>query len=291
MKKKRPSDDVYKRVDRLLIRHKTLKEAREHSAEELQTALQKRVEQYTKYLPHGLTDEQKDRLTYNYARLAAFEKDHKRLQKENDDYRDDLFEGAFFETLIHDLRPSPDSKKKMEEAKISYREKRQRKFLGPYEQMIRDRKISRPHFGEWLSPMPVFSEKEPFGFCQATGESRDVIRAFLKTIKVKKTGQRQRGRGRPQILYSVDTNLRVMDQWIGKWVHQTPRNVCIEAHMTYLVTIGIYAAKEIEIPATARQFKRFRRIVIKHLNRVRAKIEDSYIQQMADDILNGPDPS
>jgi len=291
MKKKRPSDDIYKRVDRLLIRHKTLKRAREHSTEELQNALLKRVEQYAKNLPSGLPGIKMEELAYDSARLAAFEKDHKRLQKKNDDYRDDQFEGAFFETLIHNLRPSPDSKKKMEEAKISYREKRQREFLGPYEQKIKDRKISRPHFGEWLSPMPVFSEKEPFGFCQATGESRDVIRAFLKTIKVKKTGQPQRGRGRPQILYSVDTNLRVMDQWIGKWVHQTPRNVCIEAAMTYLATIGIYARKEIEVPATASQFKRFRRIVVKYLKRVRSKIEDPYIQQMADFILNEPDPS
>ena len=82
-----------------------------------------------------------------------------------------------------------------------------------------------------------------------------------------------------------------MDQWIGKWVHQTPRNVCIEAAITYLATIGMYVRKEIEIPATARQFKQFSRIVVKHLERVRSKIEDPYIQQMADVILNEPDPS
>ena len=291
MKTKRPADDDPRRVDRLLIRHKTLKRAREHSTEELQNILLKRVEQYTNKLPYGLTDAQKNRLAYDSARLAAFEKEYRKLEKRNNDYRDDLFEGAFGETLIHNLRPSPDSEKKIEEAKISYREKRQREFLGPYEQKIRDRKISRPHFGKWLSPMPIYSEKEPFGFCQATGESRDVIRAFLKTVRVKKTGQSRGERGRPQILYSVDTNLRVMDQWIGKWVHQTPRNVCIEAAVTYLATIGIYTPQEIEIPATARQFKRFRRIVIKHLKRVRAEIEDPYIQQMADVILNEPDPS
>ena len=90
MKKKRPSDDVYKRVDRLLIRHKTLKRAREHSTEELQNALLKRVEQYINKLPYGLTDAQKNRLAYDSARLAAFEKEYRKLEKRNNDYRDDL---------------------------------------------------------------------------------------------------------------------------------------------------------------------------------------------------------
>ena len=291
MKKKSPSDDVYKRVDRLLVLHKTLKRAREHSKEELQNALLKRVEQHTNLLPHGLTDEQEDRFAYNSARLAAFEKDHKRLQKKDDDYRDDLFEGAFGETLIHVLRPSPDSKKKMEEAKISYREKRLREFLGPYEQMIRDRKISRPHFGEWLSPMPVFSEKEPFGFCQATRKSRDAIREFLKTIKIKKIEQARRGRGRPPILYSVDTNLRVMEQWLGNWVEQTHDNPGWAALMTFGATIGRHARMKTEIPGTKRQKKRFHSIIRKHIKLVRAEIEDPYNQQVADDILTGPELS
>jgi hypothetical protein len=137
--------------------------------------------------------------------------------------------------------------------------------------------------------MPVFSHREPFGYCQATGKSRDAIRAFLKTIKIKKAGQPPRRRGRPLILYSVDTNLRVMDQWIGKWVPQAPRDVVGFAALTYYATIGMYLRKGIEIPATAHQFKRFRRITIKHVKRVRAKIADPYIRKMADGILNDPE--
>ena len=280
-------------IHRVLLKCATIELARNNLTSELQEELGERVKQRCVDLVK-LPIFKKHEVGYQRLRLDALAREYKKLEGDNQKLFERQFEGACREILDHLLRPGPDSKKKIEEAKIRFYERGPRKASVLYEKiekMIKAREISTGHLGEWLSPMPVFSEKEPFGFCQATRKSRDAIREFLKTIKIKKIEQARRGRGRPPILYSVDTNLRVMEQWLGNWVEQTHDNPGWAALMTFGATIGRHARMKTEIPGTKRQKKRFHSIIRKHIKLVRAEIEDPYNQQVADDILTGPELS
>ena len=86
----------------------------------------------------------------------------------------------------------------------------------------RDLKPTAPGVTQnWLEPMPIFNEGEPRGYVQATGQSRKVIKNFLRQIKAKPEGRlTKKQRGRPVQLYGFETNCRVLDQRLGRWCAQ-----------------------------------------------------------------------
>jgi len=290
MKTKRPADDVHKRVDRLLVRHKTLKRAREHSTEELQNGLLKRVEQYTKNLPHDLPRIKKEELAYICARLAALEKDNKRLRKKVADSTKRLFEGSLAETLLWYKEPTEENQLKIKKAKALFWQQRQ----DEYEHRSRDGSPLQYGSIGWLAPMPVWSEKDPYGYCQATGKNRTAIRRFLDSIDAKVVGKEKKvGRGRPLQFYPVTTNLRVLDHWLKKWVGQTPDKVGRMAVLTFDGVIGrrerlAGGGRKSNVSPT--QTKRFVRIIQQHLRRVRKGLSVPYISAVADGILECSDP-
>jgi hypothetical protein len=86
----------------------------------------------------------------------------------------------------------------------------------------RDRKPKAPYQAKnWLEPMPVYSETQPFGYVQATSQRRKKIESFLHGIKAKpERPSPKKQRGRPANLYGFETNRRVLDEWLGVWCDQ-----------------------------------------------------------------------
>jgi len=71
--------------------------------------------------------------------------------------------------------------------------------------------------------MPVFNEGDPCGYFQATGQRRQKIENFLRSINAKPTKIFVTNkRGKPKSLYGFKTNCLVLDQWFGKWCDQDP---------------------------------------------------------------------
>jgi hypothetical protein len=78
----------------------------------------------------------------------------------------------------------------------------------------------------WGAPMPIFSERDPVGYCQATGQYRRKILDFLKQAGAKPVSAiGKSGRGRPHHIYGVKTNLLVLDRWLGRWLPSAPNSV------------------------------------------------------------------
>jgi len=128
----------------------------------------------------------------------------------------------------------------------------------------RDRKPDRPCVEKnWLEAMPAFNEGQPCGYVQATGQRRKEIELFLRRIKAKPAGTiRQKGRGRPKLLYGFGTNCRVLKEWFGAWCDQAP-----EAKYDLILREALLIAEVVadsKSPPDCDRLARFRRILRCH---------------------------
>jgi hypothetical protein len=115
---------------------------------------------------------------------------------------------------------------------------RERLFLDAMRLVLRDQKKATPNrdrkpsadspLKNWLEPMPVYAiyaEKTgQVGYVNATGQRRQRIESYLRTIKAKPVGTLKKARGKPQSLFGFGTNLRVLDKWLGSWCPQDPES-------------------------------------------------------------------
>jgi hypothetical protein len=76
----------------------------------------------------------------------------------------------------------------------------------------------------WFAPMPVYNHvahnnSAPWGYCQATGQDRWKVKDFLRAKKQTPVDKnRRKGAGKPLDLYGFETNLLVLDKWLGDWL-------------------------------------------------------------------------
>ena len=96
--------------------------------------------------------------------------------------------------------------------------------------MRRNAKILReraPGFSievDWFAPLPIYnhtahSDHAEWGYCQATGQDRKKVSAFLKAKKQYPIEfPKRKGAGRPLPLYGFETNLLVLGKWLGDWL-------------------------------------------------------------------------
>ncbi len=145
----------------------------------------------------------------------------------------------------------------------------------------------------WFVSMPVYNhiahnKSAPWGYCQATGQDRWKVKDFLRAKKqtpVKKT--KHKGAGKPLDLYGFETNLLVLDKWLGDWLLNSrnddweyqdtnasgktfwvskPERVC----ETIYETVWHTACEE----HTNVQAERLRAVMRKHLMRWKGRVKD-----------------
>ena len=272
MKKKSPSNDVPRRVDRLLIDHKSLAAARKNSTDKkLWDSLEKKVNQFIQKLPknrlHPLDEET---IAYRLARLDALEREYRKLKSKEASRNEAIVGGSEGEMLLLDNKGKKTGRKSPEHR------------AGDGSPVA--------HLSvNWLAPMPIWSETAQFGYCQATGKIRTTIRRVLKSIDAKVAGKgKKAGRGKPPQLYTVSTNLKVLDHWLGCWVDQSPENVGWTAVLIFNGMFSFQRRLENEGQkpnASSAQKKQFARVIKKHLRRVRKRLSDSQLTEEEDAIL------
>ena len=118
----------------------------------------------------------------------------------------------------------------------------------------------------WFEPMPAFGNAKTFGYVQATGRHRKAVGQFLRDIGAQPNRPKGKGRGRPKDLYGFDTNMKVLDQWLGTWLPQEPNRVAVAV----METLVWSASQEFE-PAQARLL---RELLLRHWRRIAGGITD-----------------
>jgi hypothetical protein len=145
----------------------------------------------------------------------------------------------------------------------------------------------------WFSPMAIYHYDAgdgltSWGYCQATGQDRKKVASFLKKKNQKPVERSARkGAGRRLPLYGFDTNLLVLDKWLGDWLLNSPdptwryqdskrpgktfyiakpERVCEAIHSTVWHT-----AAEDHTDAQAEQFCA---VLSKHLRRWKRRVKD-----------------
>jgi hypothetical protein len=129
------------------------------------------------------------------------------------------------EGLVRRLQETIESKRARWRSKCEIEAKEKYREL-----MRRNAKIMReqaPRFAfqvNWFSPLPIYnhtahSNFPEWGYCQATGQERKKVSAFLRAKKQEPVEYfKWKGAGRPLPLYSFETNLLVLDKLLSDWL-------------------------------------------------------------------------
>ena len=130
---------------------------------------------------------------------------------------------------VKQLQATIESKRAEWRAKCEIEAKEKQK-----QRMRRDAEILRERvqgFREkvnWFAPMPIYNhiahnDQAPWGYCQATGQDRKKVSAFVNGENQKAIDYlRHKGAGRRLPLYGFETNLQVLDKWLGGWLLTSP---------------------------------------------------------------------
>lgn len=80
----------------------------------------------------------------------------------------------------------------------------------------------------WFALLPIYNhtahnDQATWGYCQATGQDRKKVRAFLKAKNQKAIAiPNRKGPGRRLPHYGFETSLLVLNEWLGNWLLSSP---------------------------------------------------------------------
>ena len=145
----------------------------------------------------------------------------------------------------------------------------------------------------WFAPMPiynhtVFNGETLWGYCQATGQDRKKVGAYL-TAKNQRPieHQNRRGAGRKIPLYGFETNLLVLEKWLGDWLLTSPdrswlyqdstkpgKTLCLPKPERVCEAIYDTVSHTAGEEHTDAQAEQFRAILWKHMRRWKGRVKD-----------------
>jgi len=134
----------------------------------------------------------------------------------------------------------------------------------------------------WFSGTPVYNQDVHngqllWGYCQATGQGRAKVGGFLKAKRQKPVEfLGHKGAGRRLPLYGFETNMLVLDKWLGDWLLASPERVwrnwpdaervCEAIDNTLFFSVHLEHSSE--------QAERFRAVLREHWKRWKGRVKD-----------------